>query len=342
MKIAFTFNVRHTKSSLEAEAQAEAEFDEPKTTRAIHDAIIANGYECVDIEADLEAYDKLKALKGKVDLVFNIAEGLRGEIREAQIPAILEMLGIPYTHSGALTQAINLDKSLTKKIWQFHGLPTPKFAEIGMDEKPYVEGLKFPVIVKPNSEGSSKGIFNDNLVEDPSKLLAKIKETRKKYGDGVLVEEFLPGREFTITVMGNAGIGKGIYVMPIVEQNYAIFPKKLAKFASYEAKWFFEDTLPDPNIAYICPAKLDSKLEKLIKNLCIKAFAVLGCRDIARIDLRLDGDGKPNLLELNTMPGMIPGTDIVSYFPVAARAAGWSYNQMVGQIITHTRERLRI
>lgn len=348
MKIAFMFNVRHTKSSLEAEAQAEAEFDEPKTTRAIHDAIIANGYECVDIEADLEAYDKLKALKGKVDLVFNIAEGLRGEIREAQIPAILEMLGIPYTHSGALTQAINLDKSLTKKIWQFHGLPTPKFAQIGWAEKPYVEGLRFPVIVKPNSEGSSKGIFNDNLVEDPSKLLVKIRDTRKKYGDGVLVEEFMSGREFTITVMGNPTTGSGQalpgqpYVLPIVEQNFAVFPKNLQKFSSYEAKWFFEDTLPDPHIAYICPARLEPKLEKMIKNICIKAFTVLGCRDIARIDLRLDADGKPNLLELNTMPGMIPGTDIVSYFPVAARAAGWSYNQMVGQIIIHARERLRI
>ena len=348
MKIAFVFNVRHTKSSLEADAQAEAEFDEPKTIQAIHEAIVANGYECIDVEADLEAYDKLKALKGKIDLVFNISEGLRGEIREAQIPAVLEMLGIPYTHSGALTQAINLDKSLTKKIWQFHGLPTPRFAQIAVDEKPYVEGLKFPVIVKPNSEGSSKGIFNDNFVEDPHKLLAKIKETRKKFGDGVLVEEFMPGREFTVTVMGNPLTRSGQvglpqpYILPIVEQNYDIFPKDLQKFASYEAKWIFEDTLPNPHLAYICPAKLTTKLEKLIKNLCIKAFQVLGCRDIARIDLRFDADGKPNLLELNAMPGMIPGTDVVSYFPVAARAAGWDYNRMVGQIITHARERIGI
>lgn len=342
MKIAFVFNVRHTKSSVEADAQAEAEFDEPKTIKAVHEAIVANGYDCIDIEADLEAYDKLNALKGKVDLVFNIAEGLRGEIREAQIPAILEMLNIPYTHSGALTQAINLDKSLTKKIWQFHGLPTPKFVEIAEDEKPYVEGLRFPVLVKPNSEGSSKGIFNDNLVNDADTLLQKIKDTRKKFGDGVLIEEFMSGREFTVTVMGNSGVGKGIYILPIVEQNYAIFPKKLAKFASYEAKWFFEDTLPNPHLAYICPAKLDTTLEKRIKDICVKAFTVLGSRDIARIDLRLDADDKPNLLELNTMPGMIPGTDVVSYFPVAARAAGWDYNRMVGQIITHARERLRI
>ncbi len=342
MKIAFVFNVRHTKSSVEAEAQAEAEFDEPKTVKAVHDAIVANGFDCIDIEGDLDAYDKLKTLRGKVDLVFNIAEGLRGEIREAQIPAILEMLSISYTHSGALTQAITLDKSLTKKIWQFHGLPTPKFVEIAEDEKPYVEGLRFPVLVKPNSEGSSKGIFNDNLVSDPDKLLKVIKETRRKFGGGVLVEEFMSGREFTVTVMGNSGVGKGIYILPIVEQNYAIFPEKLAKFASYEAKWFFEDSLPNPHLAYICPAKLDTKLKEMIENICIKAFKVLGCRDIARVDLRLDAEGKPHLLELNTMPGMLHETDVVSYFPVAARAAGWDYNQMIGQIITHARERLRI
>lgn len=356
MKIAFTFNIRHGKQALDSQSQAEAEFDEPKTIKALHNAIVANGYDCVDVEANLDAFEKLRALVGKVDLVFNIAEGKRGEIREAQIPAILEMLGLPYTHSGALTQAINLDKSLTKKIWQFHGLPTPKFVELGPDEEPYVEarlpspegeasggqGLRYPVLVKPNSEGSSKGIFNDNLVTEPPKLLDKIKETRKKYGDGVLVEEFLPGREFTVTVMGNPGIGKGVYLLPIVEQNYAVFPKNLQKFASYEAKWFFEDTLPNPHLAYICPAKIEPELENLIKTICLKAFTVLGCRDVARIDLRLNAQGQPGLLELNTMPGMIPGTDVVSYFPVAARAMGWNYNEMVGAIINHARERLRI
>ena len=342
MRIVFVFNVRHTKSSLDAHAQEEAEYDEPKTITAIHNAIVANGHECIDIEADESAYEQLKKRQGKIDLVFNIAEGLRGEMREAQIPAMLEMLGIPYTHSGALTQAVTLDKSLTKKIWQHHGLPTPKFVEIGYKEKPYVEGLRFPVIVKPNSEGSSKGLFNDNLIYEPQKLLKKIRDTRDLCGNGVLVEEFLPGREFTVAVMGNVGVGKGVYVLPIVEQNYDIFPKHLQKFASYEAKWLFEDTLPNPSDAYICPAKLTLSLRRLIEQLCKKAYQVLNCRDIARIDLRLDANGKPHLLEINTLPAITPGTDVVSYYPAAARAAGWDYNRMVGQIITHSRERLGI
>lgn len=342
MRIVFTFNVRHVGAALVGQAQDEAEFDEPPTIAAIHNSIVVNGHECIDVEANEDAYVKLKKLKGTIDLVFNIAEGLRGEIREAQIPAILEMLGIPYTHSGALTQAINLDKSLTKKIWSYHGLPTPRFVEIGTKDKPYVEGLRFPVIVKPNSEGSSKGIFDDNLVEDPGKLPSKIRDIRKRFGNGVLVEEFMSGREFTVTVLGNSGVGKGVYILPIVEQNYDVVPGKYHKFASYEVKWLFEDTLPDARIAYICPAKLDAKLEKLITEFCIKAYAVLNCRDIARIDLRCDARGKPHLLELNTLPGMMPDPNVVSYFPVAARAAGWDFTRMVGQIIDHARERLGI
>lgn len=342
MNIAFIFNVRHTKPALDQIAQDEAEFDEPETIKAIHDAIVSNGYECTDIEADENAYGKLKNLKGKIELVFNIAEGLRGEVREAQIPAMLEMLGISYTHSGALASAITLDKTLTKKIWLYHGLPTPRFVSVGLKEKPYVENLRFPVIVKPNAEGSSKGVFNDNIVEDPDRLVGKIREIRKAYGNGVLVEEFLEGREFTVSVLGNSGVGKGVYVLPIVEQNFDIFPPDMRKLSSYEAKWFFEDTLPDPRVAYHCPAPIESTLEKLITQLCIKAFTVLGCRDIARVDLRLDRDGKPHLLEINTLPGMMPGENVVSYYPLAARAVGWDFNRMIGQIITHARERLAI
>lgn len=350
MTIGFTFNVRHVKPSLtDKQALDEAEFDEPQTVAAIGKAIEDNGYECREIEANEDAYEKLKKQKKSIDLVFNIAEGLRGEIREAQIPAMLEMLAIPYTHSGALAQAITLDKALTKKIWQYHGLPTPRFVIVGTNDKPYVEarlpspdgeasggqGLKFPVIVKPNSEGSSKGVFNDNLIENPKTLPAKIRKLQRAYGDGVIIEEFLPGREFTVTVMGNAKP----YILPIVEQNYDIFPENLKKFASYEAKWLFEDTLPNPHEAYICPAKITSSQAHLIEKLCISAFTVLGCRDIARIDLRLDTKGKPQLLEINTMPGMLPDPNVVSYYPVAARAAGWDYTRMVGQIITHARER---
>lgn len=338
MHIAFTFNVRHTKPAITQAAQNEAEFDEPETIAAIHEAIVANGYECTDIEADENAYGKLQTANGKIDLVFNIAEGLRGEMREAQIPAILEMLGLPYTHSGAIAHAITLDKTLTKKIWLYHGLPTPRFVFVGPKEKPYVENLRFPVLVKPNAEGSSKGVFNDNVIEDPQRLVAKIRAIRKAYGNGVLVEEFLSGREFTVTVMGN----KTPYMLPIVEQNFDVFPKNMRKLASYEAKWFFEDTLPDARIAYHCPAAIEPKLARLIRELCIKAFTVLGCCDIARIDLRLDAEGKPSLLEINTLPGMMPGENVVSYYPVAARAAGWDFNRMVGQILTHARERLEM
>ncbi len=342
MHIAFTFNVRHTKPGLEKEAQEEAEFDEPSTIRAIHDAIVANGYEVTDIEANEDVYDTFKTLRNKIDLVFNITEGSRGEIRESQIPAMLEFLGIPYTHSGALADAISLDKSLTKQVWQYYGLPTPRFVLVDAGKKPEITGLRFPLIVKPNGEGSSKGIFNDSLVHDSKHLFGKIRKLQKDYGGSVLVEEFLPGREFTVTVMGNPGYGRGVYVLPIVEQNYDVFPKNLQKLASYEAKWFFEDSLDNPHDAYICPATLRPNLQKSIQQLCIAGYNALHCRDVARIDLRLDATGKPHLLEINTLPGMIPDPNIVSYFPVASRAAGMNYTQMVGKIIEHARERLGI
>jgi len=342
MHIALIYNVRHVKAGLGQQAQEEAEFDEPETIAAIHDAIVANGYECTDIETNEDAYGKLKKLKKTIDLVFNFSEGLRGEMREAQMPAILEMLGLPYTHSGALAQAIALDKSLTKKVWLYHGLPTPKYVIIGPNDKPYVNGLMFPVIVKPNSEGSSKGVFNDNLVTAPDTLVAKIRATRAACGNGVIVEEYMPGREFTVTVMGNPGVGKGVYILPIVEINFDVYPKDMGKFESFEAKWFLESTLTSPHDIYICPAQLARSVQTMIETMCIKAFLALGCRDIARIDLRMDARGKPHLLEINTIPGMIGDPNVVTYYPAAARAAGWDYNRIVGQIITHARERLGI
>lgn len=339
MFIGFTYNTRHLGPALNPQSIAEAEFDEPSTIAAIHQAITANGHRCVGIEADHSCYLKLKKLKPKIDLVFNIAEGLSGEIREAQIPAMLEFLGIPYTHSGALAHAVSLNKALTKKIWRFHGLPTPNFALLGPNDDPDVIGLKFPVIVKPNSEGSSKGIYNASLVKTRSQLRRLAAQIQKKFGE-TLVEEFLPGREFTVTVMGNRADKLGVYTLPIVEQNYKVVPRKYHRLASYEVKWLFEDRLKDATIAYDCPAKISPALESKIRKLCIAAFESIGCRDVARIDLRLDSRDRPRLLEINTLPGMMPDPNVVSYFPVAARAAGMDFTGMISRIINHARARL--
>ena len=168
MRIAFIGNVRHLAGGWMRRAgagrvrRARDDRRDPRRDRS-------HGHECVDVEADDDCFATLRELKPSIDFVFNIAEGRRGQDREAQIPTILEMLDIPYSHSGALTQAIGLDKALTKKVWRFHGLPTPRFVLFGDDLRQHtVEALRFAVLVKPNSEGSSKGLFNGNLIEDPS------------------------------------------------------------------------------------------------------------------------------------------------------------------------------
>jgi D-alanine-D-alanine ligase len=341
MRVGFTYNVRHRGAGVDAAAQSEAEFDEPETIAAIHDAIEANGHSCVDVEADDDAFETLRRLRGSIDLVFNIAEGRRGDSREAQIPAMLEMLAIPFSHSGSLTQAISLDKALTKKVWRYHGLPTPRFVLFGPGlEQETVEAIRFPVLVKPNAEGSSKGLFDGNLVESPADLLGKVAEINDLVGGKILVEEFLPGREFTVTVLGNPGIDDGLQVLPICEQNYDLFPPDLRHFASYEAKWFFEDSAAGRE-ACRCPADLSPGLRDEVEDLARRAFVSLGCRDVARVDIRLDDEGRANLLEINTLPGMHHDPELTSYFPVAARAAGWDYPTMIGEVMSRTIARVR-
>jgi D-alanine-D-alanine ligase len=336
MRVAFTYNVRHVGGGLDAVAQDQAEFDEPETIAAIHDAIEANGHDCIDVEADDDCFATLRELRPSIDFVFNIAEGLRGEAREAQIPTILEMLDIPYSHSGALTQAIGLDKALTKKVWRFHGLPTPRFVLFGDDLRQHtVEALRFPVLVKPNSEGSSKGLFDGNLIEDPSALLSKVEEIQALIGGSVLVEEFLPGREFTVSVLGNPGYGNGLMALPIAEQDYSAFPPDLQHFASYEVKWFFEDSAAGRD-ACVCPADLTPSLREELEALAFDAFTTMDARDVARLDIRMDADGRPQLIEINTLPGMHHDPELTSYLPVSGRAAGWDYQRLIGEILDRT------
>ncbi|KKR31645.1 MAG: D-alanine-D-alanine ligase [Candidatus Gottesmanbacteria bacterium GW2011_GWC2_39_8] len=238
------------------------------------------------------------------------------------------MLGIPYTHSGALTEAITLDKTLTKQVLIHSNIPTPRYQLFRTGKELINPDLKYPLLVKPNSEGSSKGIFNENLVMDPVKLFERIEFVISQFKQEALVEEFIDGREFTVAILGNPP-----KVLPIVEQNYTIFPENMPHLASYEAKWLFEDQLPNPHDSYFCPAKLDANTEKLITNTCIRIWEALDIKDVARIDLRLDRNGIPNVLEVNTMPGLIPDQNVVSYFPVAARKSGLNYEEMVNTIL---------
>jgi D-alanine--D-alanine ligase len=318
MKIAFCYNVKKGKLSLDPNEQKDIEFDGPSVINGIKKAILDLGYKVILIEADENAFLKLKKNKNKIDLVFNIAEGLRGDARESQIPIFCEILGIAYTHSGPTTHAIKLDKEYTKYLLE------------GADIARVPGRTKFPLIVKPNKEGSSKGIMDANVVNNKKELDKRIKFLSKSIGGEMLVEEYIDGREFTVSVLGN----ENPVVLPIFEQKFDFLPKNMNKMASFELKWFYEDKLKKLEDAYDCPAKVDAKLKKEIEETSIAIYKFLGVRDCARIDYRLDKKGNLYFLEINTLPGMIPDKNVISYLPLSARVAGMSFTDLIGKIIS--------
>lgn len=337
LKIGFTYNVKHVKPELNnKQALEEAEFDSVEVINGVIETLKKLGHQVFPVEANDDAYLNLKKLQGKVDLVLNIAEGLRGRDREAQIPAILEILGIPYTGGSPLAYALGLDKIKCKEIWSFYKIPTPKWQESNSHElKPFGE-LSFPVMVKPYAEGSSKGIFKDNLVFDKEKLDLTIKKISQDFKQKVLVEEYLPGREFTVGVLGTPP-----KVLPIIEVTFNDLPPDMPKFDHYEAKWIYDspEKKADP---LVCPAKIDEILKAKIEKIVLEGFMVLGLKDWARFDIRLDKSGEPNLIEVNCPPGIIPDPKENSRFPRAARTVGLEFPQMLEAILESACKRYAI
>jgi D-alanine-D-alanine ligase len=303
-----------------------AEWDTWETINAVKGAI-ENFHNCTLVEADHSAFTKLK--ENKPDIVFNIAEGMNGISREAQIPSILDMLKIPYTGSDPLTLATCLDKARAKEILSYHKIPNAKFVIVDSLENAKAVNLKFPLIVKPVSEGSSKGIFSTSFVKNKKDLMKEVERILVEYSQPALIEEFLPGREFTVAILGN---GKEAEVLPIVEISYSEFPEDFVPIYSYEAKWIL-DTKENPLDVFSCPAKIDSKLESKIKNVVLKTYNILRCKDWSRIDVRLDENNEPNIIEVNPLPGILPNPEENSCFPKAARTVGLSYEDMINKVL---------
>jgi D-alanine-D-alanine ligase len=299
-----------------------AEWDTMETIGAVQ-AALASKYEVLMVEANEAAVQKL--LENRPDFAFNMSEGLYGVSREAQIPSILEMLRIPYLGSDPLTLATCLDKARTKEVLCYHKIPTAPFSVIRSMEDFEEARVKFPAMVKPLHEGSSKGIRNSCVVRSPEELEKEVRLVLTKYGEPALVEEFLPGREFTVAMLGN---GADLRVLPIVEIRFDALPSGVNPIYSYEAKWIW-DSSDKPLEIFDCPANLEDSLRKEIEKICRDTYRVLQCRDWARIDLRLDGRGKPCVMEVNPLPGILPKPEDNSCFPKAARAAGMSYEDLI-------------
>ncbi len=327
MRIALICSIK-PKDISEEDREKYAEFDSKETINDLADAIKANGHsvEIIDVKDDIEKV--LTHKKKSIDLVFNVAEGLEGYDREALVPMICEELNIPFTAAGSQTLTNTLDKAKTKEILEENGIPTPRFQVFDNEDEKLLRDIKFPLIVKPLLEGSSKGLFNENLVNDKESLKRMIKKIRENYSQAAIVEDFLDGREFTVSVIGY----KEPIILPIVEIKFEHLPSDIHPMDSYEAKWVYDnpEAKHDP---LVCPAEIDKELEEMIKEIALKTFEVLDCKDWARIDIRLDKKGIPNVLEVNALPGFIKDPRENSRLPRAAYAKGWSYEKLIGEVI---------
>lgn len=303
-----------------------AEWDSFETIDAVRSAL-AHYHNVTLVEANDLAFEKLRSLRP--DIVFNIAEGMNGISREAQVPAMLDMLNIPYTGSDPLTLATCLDKARTKEILTYYNIKNPRFITASSLSDLENFSLRFPVMIKPVGEGSSKGIFNSSFISDLESLKESVVNNYRTYHQPSLIEEFLPGREFTVAIIGNDADST---VLPIVEINFSELPEGMVPIYSYEAKWIV-DRPEDPLEIFTCPAQLDHSLEEKIKDAALRTYRILRCRDWSRIDIRLDQDGEPNIIEVNPLPGILPDPKDNSCFPKAARAAGLDYKEMLNRVL---------
>lgn len=329
MKICLTFNLKKGDSKDRPE-DFYAEYDTEETINEIKEAIEVNGHEVILIEADEDAYTKLS--RKKIDFVFNFAEGVGKENRESEIPRHCEKLNIPYLGPKPETCDIILNKAGTKHTLTKNKIPTPKFQVMNNETGGLNKDLSFPLLVKPLAEGSSKGLKNENLVKNEQELKRIVKKIRQLYNQASIVEEFLDGKEFTVSVIGN----ENPFILPIVETKFDYLPEGINKFDSYEAKWIYDS--PEfiekhKVIPIVCPAEIDRKMEQEIKEIALKTFKVLECRDWARIDIRLDKDGIPNILEVNTPAGLLKDPKENSRMPKAAYALGWTYEKLIAEIL---------
>ncbi len=298
---------------------SQAELDSETTVLAVADALRAYGHDVCLLEGDYGAVSKVSDLH--LDIVFNMCEGRKGESRESQVPAVLDMLGIPYTGSGVLALAATLDKPLAKKILTYHRVPTPLFMAFDDENEVDPQGLKFPVFVKPAREGSSKGVTPRSYCSKPLDFFREAKRLIREYKQPVLVEEYLPGREFTVGLLGN----RNPLVFPVTEINFDLVPQEHGRIytGQFKSDWFQE-------IYYTCPAQISEALETELVEAALATYRVFNCKDLARVDLRLDDDGVPNVIEINPLPGLAPG---FSDYPRMAEKGGWTYTDLINGIL---------
>jgi len=314
------------------------DLDSEKTINVMVDAIRSAGHECEFLEGDRTLMERLP--KFNPDICFNICEGHFGDSREAQIPALLEMMRIPYTGSKVLALALALDKPMTKRIFHWHSLPTPAFQEFDRADSPLDEDLKYPLFVKPSREGTSMGVSAKSIVKNEDELREQVSFIINKYRQPALVETYIEGREITVGMVGNLigpvarrmpvnpnapRIQAGLYFLPPMEVNLKPF-ETIDTVYSNRLKVALAEELD-----YLAPAPIDDETIDELNWLAAAVFRVMGALDVARVDFRLDenDNSKPYILEINPLPGLSSISDLV----IEARADGIEQASLVNMIL---------
>jgi D-alanine-D-alanine ligase len=322
------------------------DLDSEKTVNALVDAIRAGGHESDFLEGDITLLDTVR--KYKPDICFNICEGHFGDAREAQVPAILEMLRIPYTGSKVLTLALTLDKPMTKRVLTYHDLPTPPFQVFERVDEPLSTDMTFPLFVKPSREGTGMGVSLKSVVNDENELREQVDYVLKRYQQTALVEKFIDGREVTVGIVGNLRgpvarrmphdedlprIQAGLHFLPPMEVDLNPYLESDAVYSN-RLKVDLADQLN-----YLCPAPIEEELLDDLNWYAAAVFRVVGALDVSRVDFRLDANDnmKPYILEINPLPGLSPG---ISDLVIEAEADGIGHTELVNQILNTALKRL--
>lgn len=346
MRVALLANLKKNAPTWEGiSADRWDDLDSEETIESIKAALESGGHTVEYFEGSISLIEQLP--KYKPDICFNICEGHFGDAREAHVPAILEMLRLPYTGSGVMTLALALDKPMTKRVLSYHNLPTPAFQTFERINEPLDPDIKFPVFVKPSREGTGMGVSPDSIVRDEAQLRTQLRVQFERYDQPILVEHFIEGREITVGVVGNLTtpvawrlpededaprISRGLIFLPPMEIDLDRYESEAGIYTSRIKTELVHD------FHWTCPAKLEPIMVQELNWLTAATFRVTGCLDVARVDFRLDknDDDKAYILEINPLPGLNPE---YSDLCIEAHAHGWSYEELVNRILDEAIER---
>jgi D-alanine-D-alanine ligase len=324
LKIGMTYDLRDDYLAEGYGEEETAEFDRPETIDAIEKALEDLGFE-TDRIGHVRSLARRLVQGDRWDMVFNIAEGLRGFGREAQVPAILEAFDIPYTFSDVLVLSLTLHKGVTKRVIRDLGIPTPDFTVIETEDQIAEIRLPFPLFVKPVAEGTGKGITAASKIETREDLERACMSLLTAFRQPVLVETFLPGREFTVGIIGTGTEAFATEVMEVI-----LKPQAEREVYSYFNKENFE--------ALVEYRLVDDSEARQAGKTALAAWRGLGCRDAGRMDLRSDAAGRPNFMEVNPLAGLHPRH---SDLPIIFGLMGKTFSQLIDLIMRSALKRLK-